>query len=186
MVFQISPFIAQAFIDMFDTNLLTVDRFRIVGHGMGAHIGGHSARILREKTDNKYRIRRVTGLDPSFYPFYPPIFRNIHKGDASFVDIIHTDAWGAGVPVNTGDVDFWPNEGRSHQPGCKRNDYGREGDSCSHRRAWRYWAESANAGVAGSKNIFHAKKCSSWFRFALNACYDNTALGHMGLGAHYA
>lgn len=40
--------------------------------------------------------------------------------DAAFVDVIHTDAGGYGAPVRTGTADFWPNGGKSIQPGCPR------------------------------------------------------------------
>lgn len=34
------------------------------------------------------------------------------------VDIIHTDAGIYGQPIATGTVDFWPNDGKTLQPGC--------------------------------------------------------------------
>lgn len=45
---------------------------------------------------------------------------HIGENDAEFVDIIHTDAGVYGAPVRTGSVDFWPNGGKSIQPGCPR------------------------------------------------------------------
>lgn len=62
---------------------------------------------------------RITGLDPAFPGFYTIVIgpQPISKNDASFVDIIHTDAGIVGTPFNTGTVDFWPNGGR-RQPGC--------------------------------------------------------------------
>ena len=41
----------------------------------------------------------------------------------SFIDIIHTDAWLYGAPVSTGSVDFWPNSGKTLQPGCPKRNY---------------------------------------------------------------
>lgn len=45
---------------------------------------------------------------------------HVNAKDAEFVDVIHTDAGGYGAPVRTGTVDFWPNGGKSTQPGCPR------------------------------------------------------------------
>lgn len=39
------------------------------------------------------------------------------------VDVIHTDAWLYGAPVSTGTIDFWPNSGKTLQPGCPRRNY---------------------------------------------------------------
>lgn len=63
----------------------------LVGHSLGAHICGFTAKELK-KRQNKWKILRITGLDPA-----QPCFRNVdssmklHKSDASFVDIIHTN-----------------------------------------------------------------------------------------------
>lgn len=38
--------------------------------------------------------------------------------DAEFVDIIHTDAGMYGTSVDSGTVDFKPNNGMRYQPGC--------------------------------------------------------------------
>ena len=59
------------------------------------------------------------GLDPARFAFEdaPPEAR-LHKSDARFVDVIHTDIgkWGLEQPV--GHVDFYPNGGVS-QAGCE-------------------------------------------------------------------
>lgn len=39
------------------------------------------------------------------------------------VDVIHTDAWLYGAPVSTGTIDFWPNSGKTLQPGCPKRNY---------------------------------------------------------------
>lgn len=67
-------------------------------------------------------ISRLTALDPAFPAFYPDgiVMEHINAKDAEFVDVIHTDAGGYGAPVRTGTADFWPNGGKSVQPGCPR------------------------------------------------------------------
>lgn len=66
---------------------------------------------------------RITALDPAFPMFYiMRLFPHLSKNDAQFVDVIHTDAWFYGAPFATGTADFWPNSGKTLQPGCpKRN-----------------------------------------------------------------
>lgn len=48
------------------------------------------------------------------------MMEHVNCKDAQFVDVIHTDAGGYGAPVKTGTADFWPNGGKSTQPGCPR------------------------------------------------------------------
>lgn len=44
---------------------------------------------------------------------------SLDKNDADFVDIIHSSAGSLGYMDPIGDVDFYPNNGKAHQPGCK-------------------------------------------------------------------
>lgn len=63
----------------------------LVGHSLGAHICGFAAKELK-RGRSKWTVKRITGLDPA-----QPCFKNanpsmkLHKSDASFVDIIHTN-----------------------------------------------------------------------------------------------
>lgn len=69
-------------------------------------------------------MNRITGLDPAFPMFYlMKLFTPLNKNDAEFVDVIHTDAWLYGAPFSTGTVDFWPNSGKTLQPGCPKRNY---------------------------------------------------------------
>lgn len=64
------------------------------------------------------RIPRITGLDPAFPLYFGGPQFHLSKGDADFVDVIHTDAGILGYPYPIGDVDFYPNMGIKFQPGC--------------------------------------------------------------------
>lgn len=82
----------------------------ILGHSLGAHICGFAGRtFVKESPGNQY-LPRITGLDPA-----RPCFNQGHKldglsrGDAEFVDIIHTNAGALGKRSTIGDADFWPN-----------------------------------------------------------------------------
>ena len=58
------------------------------------------------------------GLDPAGKDFnYASKEFRLDKGDATFVDVIHTDADLAGTFRAVGDVDFYPNGGKV-QPRC--------------------------------------------------------------------
>ena len=74
---------------------------------------------------NLWKLLCLAGLDPA-----GPLFENtpeevrLDAGDASFVDVIHSDAeklidLGLGIATLSGDVDFWPNDG-INQPGCDK------------------------------------------------------------------
>lgn len=65
---------------------------------------------------------RITALDPANPPFYPGT-SHLAASDATLVDVIHTDAWLYGAPVSTGSIDFWPNSGKTLQPGCPKRNY---------------------------------------------------------------
>lgn len=103
---------------------LNVNKFHIVGHSLGAHIAGMIGRNVYRKSDGETKLVRLSALDSAFPAFYPSIgTHRINKDDAQFVDVIHTDAWFYGAPKNTGTVDFWPNGGKTLQPGCPRRNY---------------------------------------------------------------
>lgn len=66
-------------------------------------------------------LSSLTGLDPA-----RPMFEgsagpesSLDKNDAEFVDVIHSSAGSLGYMEPIGDVDFYPNNGKAHQPGCK-------------------------------------------------------------------
>ncbi|KAL8611703.1 hypothetical protein ACOMHN_063729 [Nucella lapillus] len=65
----------------------SASRFHVIGHSLGAQIGGYAGSYLSG------RLGRISGLDPA-----APKFENyankvkLEKTDAQFVDIMHTDA----------------------------------------------------------------------------------------------
>ncbi|XP_076640545.1 phospholipase A1 isoform X2 [Colletes latitarsis] len=127
--YQIARFlehIENATITQSNSNVNNWGPLHLVGHSLGAHICGFAAKELK-KRQSKWKVERITGLDPA-----QPCFKNadstvkLHKSDASFVDIIHTNGKllseiGLGLPEPTGHVDFYPNGGKS-QPGCIKTD----------------------------------------------------------------
>ncbi|XP_078658367.1 pancreatic triacylglycerol lipase-like [Branchiostoma floridae x Branchiostoma belcheri] len=131
----------------------------IIGHSLGAHAAGFAGKTTQSAG---FTIARISGLDPA-----GPLFKisrptkRLDKGDATFVDVIHTDAHWYGKRKPLGHVDFYPNEGWN-QPGC--------GDfpvdqltACSHGRAYEFYNESINSACQ-----FLAYRCPDWYTFIVN------------------
>lgn len=93
----------------------------LIGHSLGAQISGYVGQFFPN-------IDRISGLDPAGPDFYVSPVDRLDPTDASFVDVIHTDAArnvqdGFGHEEPLGHVDFYPNGG-SIQPTCGDNTFG--------------------------------------------------------------
>lgn len=79
---------------------------------------GIIGRRIQKASNRKYKIGRITGLDPAWPGFYPAVSDSpLSKYDADFVDVIHTDSFFVGAIHKVGHVDFYPNNAKV-QPGC--------------------------------------------------------------------
>ncbi|XP_041982268.1 pancreatic triacylglycerol lipase [Aricia agestis] len=132
----------------------------VIGFSLGAEAAGFGGKALKARG---LMLGRITGLDPA-YPGYRFKDKNGHlsKGDATFVDVIHTNPGVFGFPEAIGDVDFYPNAGQWVQPGCWIDQLVNNNEldlvyGCSHNRAWRLYAESLS-NPAG----FPATLCKNW------------------------
>ena len=86
-------------------------------HVLGVSLGGQVAGFVGYFTHGQ--IGRITGMDPSGPLFHIVDARDrLDKSDAQFVDIIHTAGRWVGNDDIQGHIDFFPNSGRSPQPGC--------------------------------------------------------------------
>ncbi|XP_062142054.1 pancreatic lipase-related protein 2 isoform X1 [Drosophila sulfurigaster albostrigata] len=114
-------------------------RIHLIGHSLGAHIMGYAGSYT------KYRVSRVTGLDPARPAFEDCIGPENHldNTDANFVDVIHSCAGYLGFRKPIGMVDFYPNGGGPPQPGC--SEISQIFTGCSHGRSYEYYAESINS-----------------------------------------
>lgn len=81
------------------------------------------------------------------------------RGDAEFVDVIHTNSGALGKREPMGDIDFFPNGVQPLPPGCLSI-------SCAHQRAPLFYAESV---YPGQEYNFPSVKCGSLA--ALNGKY---------------
>ncbi|KAJ8874785.1 hypothetical protein PR048_022674 [Dryococelus australis] len=61
-----------------------------------------------------------SGLDPALplFQYWAGAKDRLDKGDAYFVDVIHTCSGVLGYGSPIGHVDFYPNGGTTFQPGC--------------------------------------------------------------------
>lgn len=147
-------------------NLFQTPSYQIhmLGHSLGAHIAGMIG--LELKYIYGKEIGRISGLDPAL-----PLFENASKRhrldptDASFVDVIHTDAGKLGIKEPMGTADFYPNGGVSPQPACSAN-FIDVFIGCSHSLAHDYYTESIRS------RKFKAKKCSNFNTYLKGQCDD--------------
>ncbi|XP_004931720.1 pancreatic lipase-related protein 2 [Bombyx mori] len=167
------------FVEYLDRAGVRASSLHVIGFSLGAEAAGFAGKELRRKG---VALGRITGLDPA-YPGYSLSNSDGHlaKGDAIFVDVIHTNPGIFGFPQAIGDVDFYPNPGKWIQPGCWvdqliinrefRFIYG-----CSHVRSWRLYAESV-----GNPLGFPATLCRDW-KSATSDCQFQVH-GYLGIRA---
>ncbi|KAG5683706.1 hypothetical protein PVAND_012972 [Polypedilum vanderplanki] len=136
-----------------------LENIHVMGHSLGAHIAGSAGKTFQRETDKL--LPRITGFDPAKPCFGEgETLQGLGRGDAEFVDVIHSDAGGLGKPEAIGDADFFPNGIVILMPGCLTI-------FCSHSRAWEYYAETV---YIGKENSFMALKCGSLHSYDINAC----------------
>ncbi|KAK2556749.1 Pancreatic lipase-related protein 2 [Acropora cervicornis] len=164
---------------------VSLEKFHIVGHSLGAHVGGFAAEKLRE---NGKLIGRITGMDPAGPGFeIDNTAARLDQSDAMFVDIIHTDVREGlldmdsfGLKRPCGHVDFYPNEGQ-HQPGCEATNvvanavdsYLENGQvsfhwlfGCNHMKSIAYFTASINNACTMT-----AFPCDNWDDFREGKCF---------------
>ena len=158
-VLMVSQYLSQM-IDFLETQGLELSQLTIVGHSLGAHIAGLSARFA------KRAVHYVVAMDPALPNFITAAAgQRVSRDDAKYVQVIHTNAGFLGYLKSVGHVDFYPNGG-SKQVGCVID----LGGSCSHSLSYEYFAESIN-----SRAGFLSARCSSYADFNMGRCKSNTA-----------
>ncbi|EDW27137.1 GL16391 [Drosophila persimilis] len=146
------------------------DTIHLIGQGVGAHVAGASAQEFTRLTGHK--LRRVTGLDPSkIVAKTRHTLTGLARGDAEFVDAIHTSVYGMGTPVRSADADFYPNGPAAGVPGA-------ENVIEATMRATRYFAESVRPG---NERSFPAVPANSLQQYKQNDGFGKRA--YMGIDA---
>lgn len=93
--------------------------FHLVSHSLGCQVAGFIGKRVYNVTGRK--IGRITALDPAAPIFELPGVNSdarLDRDDANFVDVVHTDGGVLGFENAIGTADFFPNGGKSVQPGC--------------------------------------------------------------------
>ncbi|PZC82661.1 hypothetical protein B5X24_HaOG200583 [Helicoverpa armigera] len=150
---------AQLIDQLVQTHGFDLSRFHIIGFSLGGQAAGFIGGYV---TSGK--LNRLTGLDPAM-PLFVTFNKNrkLDKGDAKFVDVLHTNALNKGKLEASGHVDFYANGGIT-QPGCKDTDE-KSKSSCNHARAPQYYAESIITDVG-----FYGTNCYSWISYMIGLC----------------
>ncbi|KAH8387534.1 hypothetical protein KR093_007688 [Drosophila rubida] len=144
----------------------------LIGQGPAAHVAGIAGRQYTRLTGHK--LRRITGLDPSkLYAEPDNKLSGLARGDADFVDAIHTSAYGMGTQQRLADVDFYPNGPSEGVPGA-------ENVVEASLRATRYFAESVRPG---NERNFPSVAASSYKEYKQNNGYGKRA--YMGIATSY-
>ncbi|KAH8300915.1 hypothetical protein KR044_004467 [Drosophila immigrans] len=151
---------------------LPYETIHMIGQNVGAHVAGAAANEFTRLTGHK--LRRVTGLDPSnIIAKNRNSLAGLARGDAEFVDAIHTSVYGMGTPLRSGDVDFYPNGLSAGVPGA-------DNVVEASMRATRYFAESVRPG---NERSFPAVPANSLKQYKQNDGFGKRA--YMGIDAAY-
>ncbi|XP_065364958.1 vitellogenin-1-like [Calliphora vicina] len=127
-----------------------IENIHLIGHSLGAHIVGYTGRYLTNYTG--LNMSRITGLDPANPCFNEgESLSGLQRGDADFIDILHTNPGVLGKANPVGDVDYYAGGLAPIKPGC--NQFG-----CSHGRAFEYFTESV---YPGNEENFLGVRCTS-------------------------
>ncbi|KAJ8721487.1 hypothetical protein PYW07_002262 [Mythimna separata] len=132
-------------------------------HVIGFSLGGQTAGFIGDYVTSG-KLERISALDPAM-PLFVTTDNNkkVDRGDAKFVDVLHTNALEKGKLEASGHVDFYANGGIT-QPGCKATKEQTK-SGCNHARAPVYYAESITTDVG-----FYATKCYSWIIYMIGWC----------------
>ncbi|XP_077538183.1 pancreatic lipase-related protein 2-like [Haemaphysalis longicornis] len=158
----------------------------LVGFSMGGQVMGFVGRHFNKTTGTP--IGRIAGLDPAGYLFANQSYC-LSKDDAVYVDVIHTHGgslanFKIGLYGPVGDVDFYPNGGRT-QPGCPDTpsllDF-MNTLSCSHFRAPQLFIESLNT----TNCSFVSYGCPSWESYKDKSCFENYSISNTGKMGYYS
>uniref|UniRef100_A0A2H1WZN2 SFRICE_020050 n=1 Tax=Spodoptera frugiperda TaxID=7108 RepID=A0A2H1WZN2_SPOFR len=149
------------FIQFLDSVGVPASSIHVVGFSLGAEAAGFGGKNLRSRG---LLLGRITGLDPA-YPGYSLSNNDGHlaKGDAAFVDVLHTNPGVFGFLRPIGDVDFYANPGDWIQPGCWV-------DELIRNREFR-WLQSCPCLASVFRVFEQPSRVSSYTVSRLDICY---------------
>ncbi|XP_004530498.1 vitellogenin-1-like [Ceratitis capitata] len=169
---QTGELIGKALVQLTNEVDVPQEIIHIVGQGIGAQVAGAAARQYKRLTGHK--IRRITALDPAkLYATDKKVLTGLARGDADFVDAIHTSTGGMGTRERVGDVDFYVNGPAAIVPGA-------DNVVEASMRATRYFAESVRPG---NERNFAAVPANSKRQYDNNE--GNGRRAYMGIATEY-
>ncbi|XP_023297336.1 vitellogenin-1-like [Lucilia cuprina] len=164
--------IASAIIEMTEKCDVADETVHLVAQGIAAHVAGAAGNEYTRQTGRQ--LRRITALDPSkVLAKNPHTLTGLSRGDAEFVDAIHTNTYGMGTVQRVGDVDFYPNGPSAAVPGAKSIVE-------ATMRATRYFAESVRPG---NERNFPAVAANSLKQYKNNDGFGKRV--YMGIDVDY-
>jgi len=143
------------------TKNIDFSQIHIIGHSLGAHIAGAAGNFIQQKYGGK--VARITGLDPAgpFFSLQVDKDKRLHQGDATFVDIYHTNRGTLGDSSHqTGDINVYVNGG-DNQPGCEEADASGFAGYCSHSYSWRIYDAAIRSDIKACPCSGLPCQCSS-------------------------
>merc|ERR1712018_796293 len=87
-----------------------LQKIHLIGHSLGSHVMGQAGKQI--KADHDVKIGRITGLDPAAPAFYTEKSKgtyskkSLHKNDALYVDVFHTNKECYGTKYKIGHMDI--------------------------------------------------------------------------------
>ncbi|VVC35764.1 Triacylglycerol lipase family,Lipase/vitellogenin,Alpha/Beta hydrolase fold [Cinara cedri] len=182
IIFDVGVIVGNFLSNLYHLNFVEPKDIHIIAHGFGAQIAGYSGYAFQFNTYGNM-IDRITALDPPHSKIVNEesraryIFRQLSKEDAKFVDVIHTSSEIIGIPEPLGHVDFYPNYGRSPQPGCMNSQSTNLQAKCSHQKSCEYYEYSVT--TTNTTNIAYVE-CAAEEYFNMGICADSKQnfLGH--------
>ncbi|XP_065364789.1 vitellogenin-1-like [Calliphora vicina] len=169
---QTGAMIASAIVEMTEKCDVADETIHVVAQGIAAHVAGAAGNDYTRQTGRQ--LRRITALDPSkILAKNPHTLTGLSRGDAEFVDAIHTNAYGMGTIQRVGDIDFYPNGPSASVPGA-------QSIVEASMRATRYFAESVRPG---NERNFPAVAANSLKEYKNNDGFGKRA--YMGIDADY-
>ncbi|KAK5644471.1 hypothetical protein RI129_005771, partial [Pyrocoelia pectoralis] len=161
-----NPLVSEFLYILNNTYNFQIECMHLIGVSFGAHIAGMVGNLLKVKYN--YTLGRITGLDPlgAGYNCVTCKSLRLNKGDAKFVDVIHTNPGRIGELRRVGDIDFyvnWPYYW-SYKADLNFN-------TCSSVRSAALYAESVRY------QNFRATSCHSLVGFSECFPTDHTYMG---------
>uniref|UniRef100_A0A1I8P8E1 Lipase domain-containing protein n=1 Tax=Stomoxys calcitrans TaxID=35570 RepID=A0A1I8P8E1_STOCA len=160
----------KTFVELSEECDVPAEIIHVVGQGVGANVAGVAGQEYYEATAQK--LHRITALDPAVQMAKEHhVLSGLARGDADFVDAIHTSAYGLGTTSRVGDLDFFPN---GPSPGVR----GASNVVEASMLATKFYAESVRPG---NEHNFPALEATCMKEYKNNETYGKRT--YMGIAA---